>query len=301
MKRKNSILIIAFALFSLKPAFAKLKVITTSKDNASIAKEIAGDLADVKSLIVGNQDIHFARAQPNYILQASKADLFIQIGLELEIGWAPLVINQSRNIKIQPGGRGFCDTSRNIKPLQRVTGEINRQMGDLHALGNPHYWVDPINGIKMARTITNCFIRVDAANAATYKANLRKFTQKTKKLAIRLMRKMKRHRGKKVITYHAEFIYLLQRLKIKVVNRVEKYPGALPGPTRKSELVSYIQQNKIKTIIVSPWTNIGIAREVAEKSGAKIVILPIQTGSSKNTETYHKMLERCVEILDAKL
>src|SRR4026209_1495725 len=134
-------------------AQGKLNVITTTEDLASIAREVGGDHVVVESISRGYQDPHFVEAKPSFILKLQKADLLVVVGRELEIGWLPPLIQQSRNAKIQQGAEGYLDASGQAKILEIPQGQITRAMGDVHPLGNPHYWLDPENGKIIARQI----------------------------------------------------------------------------------------------------------------------------------------------------
>ena len=147
MKLKTIVCALACVLFAA-PSFAqsKLNVMTTTEDLASIAREVGGDRIAVESIARGYQDPHFVEAKPSFILKLQKADLLIAVGRELEIGWLPPLIQQSRNAKIQPGAPGYLDASQGALILDIPHGQITRAMGDVHPLGNPHYWLDPENG-----------------------------------------------------------------------------------------------------------------------------------------------------------
>ena len=295
------IAIVIMAFIFPVTAFAKIKVVTTTTDLASIAKEVGKNNVSVTSLTIGNSDIHYVQARPDFILRLNKADVFIQVGLELEVGWVPLLLKQSRNTSIQKGSKGYCVAYRGVPLKNKPTGEVNRQMGDLHPYGNPHYWPDPVNGILIARNIRDTFIKVDPKNRAVYKRNFITFKLKVIKKMRALLKKMRRHKGKKVAVYHTEFIYLLKRFGLKQAIAIEKLPGVAPSPGRIREVISFIKTNDIKVVIVSPWSNIASARKVAQRSGARLIILPIQTGSIKGTNTYIKMIDRVVHLLDSSL
>ena len=298
MKFITSILFLLCVIFSIE---ARVRVITTTTDLESIAGSVGGNKIEVESLTPGKQDLHYALAQPNFILKANKADVFIFIGLDLEVGWAPAILEQSRNAKIQMGGPGYCNASVKVKVLQRPVGNVTRQMGDMHVLGNPHYWTDPVNGIKIARAIKDCLVRVDPENAGIYNKNLKEFSKKAKAKTIELLKLMKPHFNKKIVTYHQEFVYLASRFELKVPQNVELYPGVVPTPNRKREIIAFMKKEKVKVLVVSPWSNIGIARSIAEEAGIKLLILPIQTKSARGTGSYLEMIDTCARLLAKNL
>src|SRR6188474_1980556 len=138
---------------SIAQAQGKLNVITTTEDLAAIAREVGGDRVTVESISRGYQDPHFVEAKPSFILKLQKADVLVLVGKELEIGWLPPLIQQSRNAKVQQGGPGYIDASLHAAILEIPQGQITRAMGDVHPQGNPHYWLDPENGKRIAKDL----------------------------------------------------------------------------------------------------------------------------------------------------
>src|SRR2546425_7371418 len=170
---------IAFFTLSLPlHAQSKLNIITTIEDLASIAREVGGDHISVDSIAKGYQDPHFVEAKPSFILKLLRADLLVVVGRELEIGWLPPLIQQSRNGKIQPGAENYLDASLTAKILEIPTGEITRAMGDVHPLGNPHYWLDPENGRRIAKTIVEKLDKMSPADAAYFDGRYADFDRK---------------------------------------------------------------------------------------------------------------------------
>src|SRR5712692_5490089 len=174
MQMKKRLILIA-ALLWAAPLFAKVKVVSSLQDFASIAEAVGGNRVEVLALAKGYQDPHFVDAKPSFILKLSNADLLIVAGLELEIGYLPPLIDQSRNDKIHPGGPGYLDASIGCDILEKPTGVVTRAMGDVHPFGNPHYWLDPSNGRVIARAIAAKLSEIDPAGAAEYKTNLATF------------------------------------------------------------------------------------------------------------------------------
>lgn len=284
---------------SYTPLFsAPLRVVSSTTDIAYIAREIGkGGLVKISTLAPAKVNLHYLDARPDYIQKTSRADILLLLGAEAESNWLPLVIRQSRNSKVRVGGSGYCDLSRSISLLEKPTGKISRDMGDFHLSGNPHYWLDPLNGIQMARNIVECFSKVDAKNQKRYKKNLKSFEKKIMNLTQSLLTLMKPYAGKTVVDYHSEFIYLTRRFRLKLPFHIEDKPGFPPGPKRIREVTKLIRQNKISLILTTPWNHTSAAAKVAKKSGAKLIILPIQTSSSPESNTYPKMIENCIKTL----
>jgi zinc/manganese transport system substrate-binding protein len=168
--RRSILACLALLLSVALPAAAagKLNVITATEDLAALAREVGGDRIDVESLARGYQDPHFVEPKPSFILKLNKADLLIAVGRELEIGWLPPLITQSRNAKLDPAGAGYLDASLTARILELPTGQITRAMGDVHPLGNPHYWLDPDNGRRIAQAIQKKLTELSPGDAAYF-------------------------------------------------------------------------------------------------------------------------------------
>src|SRR5437764_7532476 len=176
MKRIS--IVIAIACLMMQSASAKtIKVVTTLTDLRSITEMIGGDKVSVSSIATGYQNPHFVDPKPSYIIALSKADLFVTVGLDLETGWSPSLLTSSRNNKIQKGSAGYVDASENVNLLQ-VPSSVNRGAGDIHIYGNPHYWLDPLNGKIIARNIADGLERVDPSHRSAYESNLKSFDDK---------------------------------------------------------------------------------------------------------------------------
>ncbi|RME93852.1 MAG: zinc ABC transporter substrate-binding protein [Candidatus Hydrogenedentota bacterium] len=269
-----------------------LRVVTTSTDLASIAQIVGGDRVHAESLTPPDTDLHYVQARPDYILKVSRADVFIEIGLDLEIAWAPAILRQSRNAKVSKGSKGFCDASTGIRILEKPTGKVTRRMGDIHIYGNPHYWTDPVNGIIMAGTIRDCLTRVDPAGKSVYQKNYNQLKNQLKQITIEYLKKLKPFFGTQVVAYHNEFVYFTKRFRLNIADYIEEKPGVPPGPGRIRKISEFIRKNHIRVILATPWSNLVYCRKVANNTGAKLLILPIETRSD-----YPTMLRTVLEEL----
>jgi len=263
----------------------KLQVVTTTSDLAAIAAEIAGDLAEVTAIAAGDQDPHFVDAKPSYLIKLQRADLFVQVGLELEIGWAPNLLTNSRNARIQPGGDGFVDASTGIAALQVPTA-ADRTMGDIHPYGNPHYWLDPANGHVIARNIAAGLKRIDAAHAADYDRRLADFDRRLDEAIARWKQQAAPLAGVPVVAYHNAFPYLEQRFGFRVVGFVEPKPGIPPSGRYIAELVEQMKRQGVKVILTAPYYDAKTARLVAQQSGATVVTLAPSVGAVEGAGDY---------------
>jgi ABC-type Zn uptake system ZnuABC Zn-binding protein ZnuA len=280
-----------FVLVSLSAA--QLKVVTTIPDLKSIAEYIGGDRVDAFSIAMGYQNPHFVDPKPSYILKLSKADVFITVGLDLETGWVPALLNSARNPKIQKGGEGYIDASVNI-PLLQVPSSVNRGEGDIHIYGNPHYWLDPLNGKIIAQTIANTLSRLDPEHRNQFMANLKSFTTLIDGKMKEWESKLAKYRNTKVIAYHNEWPYFEQRFGLKIVDFLEPKPGIPPTPSQLTKVIGTMKREKIKVIINSPYFTAESADLAARNAGGIVVTLATSVGAFPGIATYTDLFDHNV-------
>jgi len=287
---------VAALSFAPAPAVAAVQVVTTTTDLASIARLVGGDRVKVDSIAAGNQDPHFVDAKPSFLVKLKKADLFVEVGLELEIGWAPNLLSNSRNPKIQTGAPGFVDASAGIAPLQIPTA-ADRSAGDIHPYGNPHYWLDPVNGKQIAANIAAGLERVDPAGAEAYRANLAAFDAKIDSSLAQWTEKMKPLAGVPIVAYHNSWPYFERRFGFKVVGFVEPKPGIPPSGRYVAELAETMKQQKVQVILMSPFYDQKTAELVSRLSGAKVVTLSNSVDGLPGADDYFKLFDVNVGLL----
>ena len=278
------------ALVIHSAALAQIKVVTTLTDLQSITRLIGGDQVDAFAIATGFQNPHFVDPKPSYILKLARADVFVTVGLDLEIEWVPPLLNSARNAKIQKGGDGYVDASINI-PLLEVPTSASREQGDIHIYGNPHYWLDPFNGKIIARNIRDGLVRVDPDHRPLYDANLKKFEETIDVKTKEWTAKMRPFAGAKVIAYHNEWPYFEQRFGLKVVDFLEPKPGIPPTPSQLLKVINEIKRDHIKVIITSPYFNTDSADLVARNTGAKVVTLATSVGANDKIKTYYDLFD----------
>src|SRR6476469_5116124 len=199
-------LVLCFAVLGVPVAQAKkLNVITSTTDMAALASEVGGDRISVDSIARGYQDPHFVEAKPSFLLKLRNADLLIAVGLDLEIGWLPPLITQSGNPKIQVGAGGYLDASQFAQILEIPQGTVTRAEGDVHPLGNPHYWLDPDNGRRIAKGLASKLGEMDPPDAAYFQQRFQDFDKRLTAAEQKWDAEMKPFQGKKVVTYHNSF------------------------------------------------------------------------------------------------
>lgn len=269
---------------------AQIKVVTTLTDLKYITEAVGGDKVDVFAIATGYQNPHFVDPKPSYILKLSKADLFVTVGLDLETGWVPPLLNSARNSKIQKGNEGYIDASENV-PLLQVPSSVNRGEGDIHIYGNPHYWLDPANGKIIAQNIVRSLIKTDPANKDFYMTNLKKFNDQ---VDVRLKdwdSKFAKFKGTKIIAYHNEWVYFEHRFGLQIVDFLEPKPGIPPTPSQLAKVIGEIKSNQIKAIISSPYFTTESADLVARNSGANVVVLGTSVAAFKEITTYFDLFD----------
>ncbi len=282
-------------------ASAKLKVVASIPDLAALAQEVGGDLVEAQSIARGDQDPHYLEPKPSFALMLNRADLLIEAGLELESGWLPVLITQSRNPKIQPGTAGFMNAHDGVKILEIPTGPIDRSMGDVHPDGNPHYWLNPKNGLIIAKKISERLAQLDPPNAARYAENEKAFEQRLTQKITQWEREIVPLKGKKIITHHKSFSYFVDWTGMIVEGLIEPKPGIPPNPNHLLSLIQLIQTTKIPLIITENYYDPKPSKELAEKTGTKVLILPTSVGGEPQIKTYEDLFETLIRKLKGTL
>ncbi|MEO6330493.1 MAG: metal ABC transporter substrate-binding protein [Ginsengibacter sp.] len=282
----------AFLLFLLATFTnaGTIKVVTTTPDMKSIAQTIGGDKVSVVSIATGYQNPHFVDPKPSYIISLSNADLFVTVGLDLETGWSPQLLTSSRNSKIQKGSPGYVDASVGVG-LYQVPSVANRGEGDIHIYGNPHYWLDPLNGKVIARNIANGLERVDPQNQSFYEANLHQFFSQVDARLKDWQDKMAPYKGTKIIAYHNEWVYFERRFGLEIVDFMEPKPGIPPSPSQLVKVIKEVQANHIKIIISSPYFTTSSSDVVAKQTGVKELTMATSTGAFPTIKTYFDLFD----------
>jgi zinc/manganese transport system substrate-binding protein len=282
---------------ALAHAQGKLNVMTTTEDLASIAREVGGDRIVVESIARGYQDPHFVEAKPSFILKLQRADMLVVVGRELEVGWLPPLIQQSRNSKIQPGADGYVDASSSARILDIPTGQITRAMGDVHPLGNPHYWLDPENGKAIAREIAAKLSRSRPNDKAYFEQRLADFTRRLDEAEKRWLAAMAPYKGTKVVTYHRSYSNFADRFNLDVIGYVEPRPGIPPSPQHTLNLVNEMKRQNVKIVLVEPYFDLKTPTAIGRQTGAQVLVLPPSVGGEKEVPDYFKLFDYAINLL----
>jgi len=287
-------IILLFASLALATntfAADKLKVVTATEDLASLTREVGGDRVDVTSIGKGYQDPHFIEPKPSFLLLLKNADLLEVVGLELEIGWLPPLLDQSRNNNIRPGTAGYLDVSQGVEILDRPTGAVNRSMGDVHPMGNPHYWLDPANAVRISIQIRNKLAQLRPAETAYFDQRLNDFKIRINDANKRWLALMAPYRGAKVITYHNSWPNFAHHFGLNVIDHVEPKPGIPPSPSHTLDLIQLIKREGVKAILMEPYFDSKTPQSIAEKTGAKVVVLYPSVGGKAGLDDYFKTFD----------
>jgi ABC-type Zn uptake system ZnuABC Zn-binding protein ZnuA len=286
------------ALFSPSLAEAKkLTVVTATTDLAALAQEVGGDKISVESIAKGYQDPHFVEAKPSFLLKLRQADLLIVVGLQLEIGWLPPLINQSGNARIQVGAPGYLDASQFAEILDIPTGTVTRAMGDVHPLGNPHYWLDPANGRRIAKGIAGKLGDLDPSNTAYYQERFQDFDKRLAAAEQKWDAEMKPFHGRKVVTYHNSFPNFAKHFGLNVIGYVEPRPGIPPTPSHTIELIGLMKRENCKVILVEPYFDLKTPQAIARDTGGTVVQYLPSVGGEKQVTNYFELFDYDIGLL----
>jgi ABC-type Zn uptake system ZnuABC Zn-binding protein ZnuA len=286
--------VFAISFWLIAPALgvgATLDIETSTTDLAAIAAAIGGERVAAQSLTNGTSDPHFVEARPSMIRRLRDAELVIAIGADLEIGWLPAALQAARNGRIQPGRPGYLDLSDHVALLEAQTGAVSRAAGDVHAKGNPHYWLDPENGRRMARAIADRLARLDAEGARDYAARLAAFEQALdQKLAVWRAR-LAPLRGTAAISYHKSLPYLAQAFGFAIADQIEPLPGIAPTAAHLATLVDRIKRERIGLLLIERFYEQRSARYLEERTGVRTVVLPTMVGAEPEIRTYFDLFD----------
>jgi zinc/manganese transport system substrate-binding protein len=290
--------IVTASLFSPSIAAAKkLNVITATTDLASLAQEVGGDKINVESMAKGYQDPHFVEAKPSFLLKLRQADLLVVVGLQLEIGWLPPLITQSGNSRIQVGANGYLDASQFAEILEIPQGSITRAMGDVHPLGNPHYWLDPDNGRRVAKGIAGKLGEMDPEDGAYFQQRFQDFDRRLSEADKKWQADMKPFRGRKVITYHNSAPNFAHHFGLNVVGFVEPRPGIPPTPSHTLEVINMMKRDHVKVIMVEPYFDRKTPDSIARETGGTVVEYLPSVGGVKEVTTYFQLFDYDIALL----
>jgi zinc/manganese transport system substrate-binding protein len=286
----------ALLLVTGAPNAKKLRVVATTPDLAALTREIGGDAVEVTALAKATEDPHFVDAKPSFLVALNRADALIEGGAELELGWLPPLLDNARNTKIASGAPGRIVASQGIRLLE-IPVSFDRSKGDVHALGNPHFLLDPLNVKIVAANIADHLASVDPSSATIFQGNLEKFNRTLDAKLAEWTRQLAPYRGARIVTYHRDFVYLAERFNLEVLETLESKPGIAPSPAHLAQVISAMKARHSRVIIVQPYQNRRTAETVARQTGAVVLDISQQPGAIPNTETYFTLMDYLVRTL----
>ena len=287
----------ASCLTTLTAAAATVSVVATTEDLASLTREVGGDRVRVESIARGYQDPHFVEPKPSFILRLQKADLLVAVGRDLEIGWLPPLLLQSRNARIQPGAPGYLDASLTARILDIPTGQITRAMGDVHPLGNPHYWLDPGNGRRVAQAIAQKLAEIAPTEAAYFQQKYVDFDRRLSDAEKRWDALMAPYKGLKIVTYHRSWSSFAERFGLDVIGYVEPRPGIPPSATHIRNVIEAMRAQNVKLLLVEPYFDLKTPNAIARETGARVLVIPPSVGGVKEATDYLKLFDYNLNLL----
>jgi zinc/manganese transport system substrate-binding protein len=316
-----ALVVLVFALCAVSASAKPLHVVTSVPDLADLVRHVGGDEVEVTALVRGPQDPHFTDPRPTFVRRLHDADLYVEMGLQLEIGWSPVLLQSARNPKIRPGGAGYVDASRAIEPLEVPVGVIDRSQGDVHLGGNPHYLSDPLNGLRVARLLAERLSAARPAAAATFAANTAAFERTLlerlvgSELAARVpaaelvetiegdrlsgpvggwLGQLASARGVLAVQDHRLWPYFARRFGLELVGQLEPIPGIAPTTAHLTEVVELVRTRHVRLLLASPYFDPRYARTVADRTGIRVVTLAHQAGALPDGSDYLSTVDRNV-------
>jgi len=283
--------LLALSAVGASPALAELRVVTTTTDLGYFARTIGGNRAHVDTICQGTQDPHFVQARPSYMVTLSRADLVVAVGLELEVGWLPSLVQGARNPAINPGRPGYLEAATAIHPIDVPRGGVDRSRGDIHPFGNPHFWLDPANAKLAAHAIAERMAQLDADNAAFFRANERAFEQRVDRALPRWTQQMAPFRGTKIASYHATFNYFHRRFGLDAIGYLEDRPGIPPSPGHLVDLIRQMREQHVGVIFHESYYDHATSDMVAGRASAHVLNLPTSVGGANGINSYEQLID----------
>src|SRR5437868_162299 len=289
--------VVLFFFTSTAAEAKKLNVVTATTDMAALTQEVGGDKVNVESIAKGYQDPHFVEAKPSFLLKLRQADLLVVVGLQLEIGWLPPLITQSGNPRVQVGAPGYLDASQFAEILGIPSGQITRAMGDVHPLGNPHYWLDPDNGRRVAKGIAAKLGELDPQNSSYFQQRFADFDKRLTAAMQKWDAEMKPYRGRKVVTYHRSWPNFAKHFGLDVVAYVEPRPGIPPTPQHTLELIQQMKRENCHVVLVEPYFDLKTPQSIGREANAQVVVYLPSVGGEKQVTNYFELFDYDIGLL----
>jgi ABC-type Zn uptake system ZnuABC Zn-binding protein ZnuA len=290
-------LAVAWAMLGASTAEAqKLRVVTSTTDLKALTEAVTGDLAEVDAMARPNQNPHDLEVRPSLMVKVRRADAMIVNGLELD-DWADVVAQGANNPNVIPGAPGRIDASRGLLVLEVPKSRVDRSMGDVHPLGNPHYTLDPGMAPAVTQNILEGLARIAPQHRAAFERNRQQFLARLEEAMGRWNKTLEPYKAAPVVVGHAMWIYLLTRFGLAQVGTIEERPGIPPTANHLAKLINLMKEDKVKVIIAEPWSDLKLIQRVAQDAGAQPAILASGVGAVKGTDTFIEAVDFNVKTL----
>jgi len=301
MRRLLSIALAAVAAWVVldtqaAPAADKLRIVASTTDLKALTEVVTGDLADVDAMARPNQNAHDLEARPSLMVKVRRADAMIVNGLDLD-SWADVVVQGANNANVVPGAPGHIDASRGLLVLEVPKTRVDRSMGDVHPLGNPHYTLDPGMAPQITANILEGLVRVAPQHRAGFERNRQQFLARLEDGMGRWNKMLEPYKGAPVVVGHGMWIYLLNRFSLLQVGTVEERPGIPPTANHIAKLINLMKEDRVKVIVAEPWSDLKLIQRVAQDAGAQVATLASSVGAVRGTDTFIEAVDFNVKTL----
>jgi zinc/manganese transport system substrate-binding protein len=292
-----AVLITVLGMFATVPAYATINVVAATPDLADIAKQVGGSKVAVTSIARGNQDLHSIEPRPSDVMRVKRADVVVRVGMDLDM-WMDALLNAAANNSVSHGGRGYVDASVGIQKLEVPREQVSGASGDIHVFGNPHYWLDPLNGVVISQNILDGLKRVSPADAAYFEKNRNTFVTNLRAAMRRWQDKLGPYRGRKIVIYHDAWPYFNHRFGLVVLGCIEPKPGIPPTASHVASLIDRIKAEKQPVVIAdAAFYPDKAAKTIAAKTGAEFFVIPSSVGGVKGADNYIALFDCIVDNL----
>ena len=293
-----AIALIAVATGGTPPAHAKLRVVTTTTDLGWFAREVGGDRVDVSVITRGYQDPHFLEPKPSYIVKLSRADALLFIGLEIEVGWLPKLLDGAHNPDIQVGQPGLYSPSGEVRVLEKPSGPLDRAAGDVHPFGNPHYWLSPANAGAIARGLAERLAELDPDGASGFEARADALVAEIARRDTDWKKRLAPARGMKLVTYHKTYSYFIDHFGLVAVDFVEPKPGVPPSSRHLAQLIRKVKAEDVKLLLIENFFEPRNGRFVADRTGVPMIVAPVSVGGEDGIDSWFDLIEVLVTAIE---
>jgi ABC-type Zn uptake system ZnuABC Zn-binding protein ZnuA len=292
--------LVALLMWAIPANASKIRIVTTFTDLADFTKEVGGNLVDVHSLATGIEDTHGIPMKPSFVPMLNRADMLVLIGFDCEHAFLPALLEASKNPRIQPGQTGYVDCSKNITPVD-VPKSTEHSAGDVHPYGNPHYTLDPVLARTAVSEICDALVEFDPKDQAEFTHNRDVYLAELDAKIKEWQEKLKPYRGVKFVSYHEHWPYFAERFGLRYVGTIELKPGIDPTPKHITNLIAMMKADHVPLVIREPQFPEKVPKLIAEKTGAKLVTLPIMPGGVAHTGTYIEMMDYIVNTISTAI